>query len=87
MGDVRWGGIAKKEEHSIELVSDQNLGPEAPPKSKRGRERNEQRRYQGVATAGEATGKSRYVRVIERKEVRRDDPIEYFLPTGLGTTV
>ena len=26
--------------------------------------------------------KSRYIRVIEEKVVRRDDPIEYFLPTG-----
>ena len=28
--------------------------------------------------------KSRYVMAIEGKEVRRDDPIEYFLPTGVG---
>ena len=31
--------------------------------------------------------KSRYVRVIEGKEVRRDDPIEYFLPTRVGSTI
>ena len=30
--------------------------------------------------------KSRYVRVIEREEVRRDDPIEYFLPALIGST-
>ena len=31
--------------------------------------------------------KSRYVRVIEGEEVRRDDPIECFLPTrGVGST-
>ena len=29
--------------------------------------------------------KSRYVWVIEEKEVR-EDPIEYFLPTGVGST-
>ena len=28
--------------------------------------------------------KSRYVQVIEGEEVRRDDPFEYFLPTGFG---
>ena len=26
------------------------------------------------------------VRVIEGEEVRGDDPIEYFLPTGVGST-
>ena len=30
--------------------------------------------------------KSRYVKVIEGKEVREDDPIECFLPTGVGST-
>ena len=29
--------------------------------------------------------KSRYVRVIEVEQVRRDDPIEYFLPTSVGS--
>ena len=41
------GEIAKKEAQSVELVGDQNPGPEAPPKNKRGRERKEQIRYQG----------------------------------------
>ena len=30
--------------------------------------------------------KSRYVRVIEGKEVRRDKPIAYFLPVGVGSS-
>ena len=30
--------------------------------------------------------KSRYVRVIEGEEVRGDDPIKCFLPTGVGST-
>ena len=46
-GDVRWGGIAKKEGWSVELVGDQNPGPEASPKSKRGPERKKQKWYQG----------------------------------------
>ena len=27
-----------------------------------------------------------YVRVIEGEEVRGDDPVKYFLPTGVGST-
>ena len=30
--------------------------------------------------------KGRYVRVIEREEVKRDDPIECFLLAGVGST-
>ena len=85
-GTLVGGGIVKKEGQSVELVGDQNPGPEAPPKSKRGQERGSKEDIRGVATAREATRKSRYVRVIARKAVRRDDPIEYFLPTGVGTT-
>ena len=63
-----------------ELVGDQNPGPEAPPWSKKGREREGSK---GDVRGG-AMEKSRYVRVIEGKQIRRDDPIEYFLPTNLG---
>ena len=38
------------------------------------------------ATAREAMEKGRCVRVIEGEEVRRDDPVEYFLPEGVGST-
>ena len=31
--------------------------------------------------------KGRYVTVIEGEEVRRNDPIEYFLPTRVGSTL
>ena len=37
------------------------------------------RDIRGRATAKGAMEKSRYVRVIEGEEVRRDDPIEYFV--------
>ena len=40
----------------------------------------------GAATAREAMEKSRYIRVIEREKVRRDDTLEYFLDTGFGST-
>ena len=49
----------------------------------RGRGKKKQKRCQETsATAGGAMEKSWYVRVIERKEVREDDLIKYFLPTG-----
>ena len=38
------------------------------------------------ATARGAIEKSKYVRVIEGKEVKRDDPIEYFLLTGVKSS-
>ena len=38
------------------------------------------------ATARRAMEKSGYVRFIEWEEVRRDDPIKYFLSTGIGST-
>ena len=42
--------------------------------------------FRGGATARGAMEKSRYVRVIEREEVRRDDSVKYFLPVGVGST-
>ena len=33
-----------------------------------------------------AMEKGEYVRVIEGEEVRRDDPVKYFLPGGVGST-
>ena len=40
----------------------------------------------GGATAKGAMKKSKYVRVVKREEERGDDPIECFLPTGVGRT-
>ena len=78
-GDVRWGERPEKEERLVELVGDQNRGSNAPPRSKIGRERK------GEVKRG-SMEKSRYVRVIEREEVRGDNPIECFLPTRVGST-
>ena len=50
--------------------------------SKEGRERREQRRCRGEVTTRGAMVKCRYVRIIERKEVRRDDPIKCSSPLG-----
>ena len=40
----------------------------------------------GGETARGAMKKGKYARVIEEEEVRRDDPVEYLLPTGVGST-
>ena len=38
------------------------------------------------ATARGAMEKGGCARVIEGEEVRRNDPVEYFLPAGIGST-
>ena len=38
------------------------------------------------ATARGAMEKGGYVRVIKGKEIGGDDPVEYFLPAGVGST-
>ena len=43
-GDIRWGEKPEKEGHIKELVDDQNPGPEATPRCRKGREKREQRR-------------------------------------------
>ena len=52
-------------------------------KGKRGGSKGDVRR--GATTRG-AMEKGGCVRVIEGEEVRRDNPVEYFLPTGVGST-
>ena len=68
------------------MVDGQNPGPEAPPRSKKGQEKREQRNVRRGATARGAMEKGGCVRVIEGEEVRRYDPVEYFLPVGVGST-
>ena len=46
-GDARWGDRPEREGRIEELVGGQNPGPEAPPRSKKGQEKREQRRCQG----------------------------------------
>ena len=52
-------------------------------KNERGRSKGDIRRG---ATARGVMEKGGCVRVIEGEEVRRDDPVEYFHPTGVGST-
>ena len=52
-------------------------------KNKRG---GSKRNVRGRATARGAMEKGGCVRVIVGDEVRRDDPVDYFLPAGVGAT-
>ena len=83
-GECRWG--ERPERERIELVGGQNPGPEARLMSKKGQERREQRKCQGRSDSQWRDIESGCVRVIDREEVRGDGPVEYFLPTGIGST-
>ena len=50
-----------------------------------GATKGKSRRSKGDVKRG-AMEKSEYVRVIKGEKVRRDDPVEYFLPVGVGST-
>ena len=80
------GRRPEREGQLKELVGDQNPGPEAPPMSKIRRERREQGKCQERSDCQWSDVKVGCVRVIKREEVRRDDPVEYFLPAGVGST-
>ena len=67
------GAKDRKEGQIEELVDGQNPGPKAR-KGKRGGSKGDVR--------GVAMEKGGCVRVIEWEEVRRDDPVEYFIPAG-----
>ena len=77
-GDVRWGKRPEKEGWLLELVGDQNPGPEASRRSKSGGSKGDAR--------GGAMEKSGYIRVMKGKEVRGDDPIKHFFHKGIGST-
>ena len=57
MGDARWGERPERERQIEELVDGQNPGPEAPPRSKKGQERREQRRCQERSECQRSDGK------------------------------
>ena len=73
------GGKVERERLVVELVGDQSPSPEAPSRSKRERSKGDVKRGE---TARGAMEKSWHVRIIERKKIRGDDPIKYFLPAG-----
>ena len=67
----------------MEVGGDQNPNLEAPSWSMRGRSKGDVRRRSNARGAME---KSKNIEVIKGKEVRRDDLIKYFLPTGFRST-
>ena len=83
MGDARLGVEPERDGQLEELVINQNPSSEAPTRSKR---RGSKGDVRGAAIARGVMEKSRFVRVIEWEEVRGDDPIEYFLLAGIGST-
>ena len=68
------------------MVGDQSPSSEAPPKPKEGKRGGSKGDVRKGAAARGAMEKSWRVKVIEGNEVRGNDPIEYFLPTGVGST-
>ena len=55
------------------------------PGARKGEKRRSKGDVRRGATARGAMQKSGCVMVIEGEEVRRDDPVEYFLPAGVGS--
>ena len=55
-GDVCWSERPERKGRQVELVGDQNPGPETPPRIKRGRERREQRKCQGRSDCQRSDG-------------------------------
>ena len=51
-----WGERPEKEGMSVELVGDQNPGPETPSRNKRGRERSEQKKCRGWSDCQRSDG-------------------------------
>ena len=56
------------------------------PGAKQGEREKSKGDIRGGESARGAIKKSRYVKVIEGEEVREDEPIECFLPTGVVST-
>ena len=56
------------------------------PAARKGKRRGRKGDVRRGATARGEMEKGRCVMVIEREEVRRDDPVKYFLPARVGST-
>ena len=75
---VCWRRRVEKEGQLEELGGDLNQSPEPTRRSKRGETKGDVGR--GVMEKG------RSARVIEGKEGYKDDPFDYFFPTGVKST-
>ena len=56
------------------------------PGARKSKRRGSKGDVRGRATARGAMEKGGCVRIIEGEEVRRDDPVKYFLPAGVRST-
>ena len=57
------------------------------PGARKSKRRGSKGDVRGRATARGAMEKGGCVRVIEGEEVRKNDPVEYFLPARVGNTL
>ena len=69
------GQKPEREGQLVELVGDQNPSPAAPPRGERAGSKGDVR--------GGSVKKSKYVRITEGEEVRKNDSIEYILFKGV----
>ena len=69
-----------------ELVGDQSQVLKHLPGAGKGERGGSKGNVREEATARGAMEKGRCDRVVEEEEVRRDDPVRYFLSTGVGST-
>ena len=56
------------------------------PRAGKGEKEGSKRNVRGGTTARGAMKKGGNVRAVEGEEVKRDDPVEYFLSTGVRST-
>ena len=77
------GERPERKEQLVELVDDQGPSPEVPPRSKRERKGRGKGDVKRGATTTRAMEKRLRVRIFKKMEVKRDDSIEHFLPTGV----
>ena len=82
-GGARWGDRPERDDQIEELADGQNPGPVAPPRSKKKESKGDVRKG---ATARGAMERGGCVRVIEGEEVKRDDPVKYFLRERVAST-
>ena len=68
-----------------DLIGGQNQVLKHLPRARKGKRGGSKGDVRTGATARGAMEKSGCVRVIEGEEVRRDNPVEYFLPTRVGS--
>ena len=80
------GAIDRREGRIEELVGGQNPGHELPHRSRKRQEKRGQGRSQERSDCQRSDGEGWVCQGHWGEEIRGDDPVEYFLPTGVGST-